>query len=63
MVMIDWNGDLEFGIEVIDNQHRRIVDYINDLTVAIGDDDQSLVKQVLANLESSTRTISFLKKS
>jgi hemerythrin len=31
MAYIDWNGSLDTGIDVIDNQHRRIVDYINKL--------------------------------
>lgn len=28
---IAWTPDLDTGIDVIDQQHRRIVDYINDL--------------------------------
>jgi hemerythrin len=31
MAHIYWNKGLDTGIEVIDNQHRRIVDYINQL--------------------------------
>jgi hemerythrin len=31
---IDWTPDLDTGIGVIDDQHRRIVDFINDLEVA-----------------------------
>lgn len=31
MAHLAWTSELEIGIEVIDNQHRRIVDYINDL--------------------------------
>lgn len=30
-----WSSDLKTGIDVIDNQHKRIVDYINELEVAI----------------------------
>ncbi len=31
MAHLKWTSDLNTGIEVIDNQHRRIVDYINAL--------------------------------
>jgi hemerythrin len=31
MAHLEWNSSLDTGIEVIDNQHRRIVDYINTL--------------------------------
>jgi hemerythrin len=32
---LQWTPDLEIGISVIDNQHKRIVDYINELNNAI----------------------------
>jgi hemerythrin len=31
MALIEWTEDLNTGIQVIDNQHQRIVDYINKL--------------------------------
>ena len=31
MGTLTWSKDLDTGIDVIDNQHRRIVDYINQL--------------------------------
>ncbi|MBK9161439.1 MAG: bacteriohemerythrin [Nitrosomonadales bacterium] len=31
MGKLEWSADLDTGIEVIDKQHRRIVDYINEL--------------------------------
>jgi hemerythrin len=31
MAYIEWNDSLDTGIEVIDNQHKRIVGYINKL--------------------------------
>lgn len=31
MAHLDWNSDLETGIQVIDKQHQRIIDYINKL--------------------------------
>ena len=35
MAYMNWTTDLELGIEVIDAQHKRIVDYINALDGAI----------------------------
>jgi len=32
---IEWTNDLNTGIDVIDSQHKRIVDYINELERAI----------------------------
>jgi hemerythrin len=31
MAFMQWTPDLEMGIPVIDNQHKRIIDYINEL--------------------------------
>ena len=31
MAYLDWKDELNTGIRVIDGQHRRIVDYINQL--------------------------------
>ena len=31
MTQLNWTSDLETGIQVIDKQHQRIVDYINKL--------------------------------
>jgi hemerythrin len=31
MALIEWTEDLNTGIQVIDNQHQRIVEYINKL--------------------------------
>jgi len=31
MAHLDWTSDLETGIQVIDKQHQRIIDYINKL--------------------------------
>ena len=45
-----WTSDLETGIDVIDNQHMRIVDYINRLEEAINQLDKRSVAQVLDEL-------------
>lgn len=35
-----WDASLSVGLDVIDNQHRRIVEYINELNAAIHDHDR-----------------------
>jgi hemerythrin len=49
-----WDDAYNTGIEVIDIQHRRIVDYINDLHHAISSDNKEGVEEVLGNLISYT---------
>jgi len=49
-----WTSDLDTGIEVIDNQHKRIVDYINQLGVAIQQRNQLSVGLVLDDLVDYT---------
>ena len=51
---ITWTEDLDTGIEVIDRQHRRIVDYINDLELANTKHDREAVGRVLDDLVDYT---------
>jgi hemerythrin len=44
---IIWSADLNTGIDVIDQQHRRIVDFINDLEAAQVLGDQKKIQQVI----------------
>jgi hemerythrin len=44
---IVWVPDLNTGIDVIDQQHRRIVDFINDLETAQALSEQEQIKQVI----------------
>ena len=44
---ITWTNDLNTGIDVIDHQHRRIVDFINDLEAAQVIKDQEKIRQVI----------------
>jgi len=44
---ITWTADMNTGIEVIDIQHMRIVDYINALEVANRKQDRGLIGKVL----------------
>jgi hemerythrin len=47
---IVWVADLNTGIDVIDEQHKRIVDYINQLEVAIAKGSRDVVGKVLEEL-------------
>lgn len=54
MAHIDWTPDLDTQIEVIDRQHRRIVDYINALDDAVEAGDRTQVARVLEQLVDYT---------
>jgi hemerythrin len=54
MPQITWTADLEIGIGVIDGQHRRIVDYINELDAVDGGDGHATVARVLHDLVDYT---------
>jgi hemerythrin len=43
---IVWTKDLNTGIEVIDRQHRQIVDFINNLKVARKSNNRDQIKKV-----------------
>jgi hemerythrin len=51
---IQWTGDLDTGIDVIDRQHVRIVDYINDLEKANRKGDRQGIQAVLDSLVDYT---------
>ncbi|PVZ68796.1 bacteriohemerythrin [Pelagibaculum spongiae] len=51
---IKWTEDWEIGIQVIDNQHKRIVDYINELEVCQTADDKAGVSKILTELTDYT---------
>lgn len=51
---IHWTQDLNTGIDVLDNQHKRIVDYINQLGSAIKLRDRGAVGAVLNELVDYT---------
>ena len=51
-----WDASLSVGIDVIDAQHRRIIDYLNELEVAKESADRDTVSEVLAGLIDYTRT-------
>ncbi len=49
---ITWDSAYDTGIEVIDTQHRQIVDYINQLHKAISTDDKNSIDRVFDSLIS-----------
>jgi hemerythrin len=54
MAHIQWTNDLNTGIEVIDSQHHRIVDYINNLDDISSSNDRDQVEKVLGELVDYT---------
>lgn len=50
MSYLHWSNDLNTGIEVIDKQHRRLIEYLNELNTAIAEGNQKGVKHVLDEL-------------
>lgn len=54
MAYLHWSNDLNTGIEVIDNQHKRIVDYINELDSASETGNAAAVNHVLGQLVDYT---------
>ena len=56
MAYMQWTEDLETGIHVIDEQHKRIVNYINELDHASQSGSAAEVQQVLEGLLDYTVT-------
>jgi len=56
MAYLHWSSDLDTGIDVIDKQHRRIVDYLNELNTANESGDFKVTKHVLDELVDYTLT-------
>lgn len=49
MALLVWQAELDTGIEIIDQQHHRIVDLINQLAEATTRDDQAAVLEELVD--------------
>jgi len=54
MPHIEWTDDLNTNISVIDSQHRRIVDFINQLYDAQKDNNKALADEVISDLVDYT---------
>ncbi len=44
-----WASEYNTGIDVIDEQHKRILDYINEIDDVKDDEDRRRIKDVLDN--------------
>jgi len=56
MAYWNWDSSLSVGIDIIDNQHQRIITYLNELSIAQTDKNQKRVTQVLVGLVDYTMT-------
>lgn len=56
MAYLHWSSDLDTGIDVIDKQHQRIVDYLNELNEANDTGDTNVTNRVLKQLVDYTLT-------
>lgn len=56
MAYFEWEPGLNTGIETIDNQHRKIVDYINELHDAIAEKNNEQTGIILEELIDYTVT-------
>ena len=56
MEIIQWRPTLETGIDVIDQQHKRIVDYINALRIAQGKGDRGAVAKTIDDVIGYTQS-------
>jgi hemerythrin len=54
VVFLEWESDLDTGIEVIDGQHKRIVEMINDLHAAQLQMDKGAVARVIEEVVDYT---------
>lgn len=54
MAYFEWQDSFNIGVDLIDNQHMRIADYINQLDDAIKLSDMAAVYQILKQLKDYT---------
>ena len=53
---MEWNQTYNIGIDVIDNQHRQILDYINALEQVKNTGQRDKIKEVLEDLIDYTQS-------
>ena len=56
MAFLEWTRALEFGIPVIDDQHKRIVEFINELDDAVRTGNEAETQHVMEGLLNYTVT-------
>ncbi|WP_028578834.1 bacteriohemerythrin [Desulfogranum japonicum] len=54
MELICWNPAFDTGLDEIDNQHKQLIQYLNDLTQAMDDQDTLAVKGVITGIVDYT---------
>ena len=54
MAHIEWTPELNLGIAEIDDQHRRIVDYLNELYQAQLRQDRNMLKEIIDDVMDYT---------
>lgn len=54
MEQLTWQDTFNTGIDVIDDQHRQLLDYLNKLGLARQSKDLSLIKSVIEDLSEYT---------
>jgi hemerythrin len=54
MAYWNWDPSYEIGISVIDNQHKRIIEYINELHEALVNKNNAAIATVLISLTDYT---------
>jgi hemerythrin len=50
----EWNASYELGIRVVDNQHKRIIEYINELHSVLKLNDREKVLSVIIGIADYT---------
>lgn len=55
-MIMKWVPEYNTGIDVIDDQHRRILDYINEIDAIDVNTDRERVKQILENIIDYTQS-------
>jgi hemerythrin len=54
MSQLVWSNDLNTGVEVIDGQHKRIVEFINQLGLAAKSEDQAAIGEIIEGMVDYT---------
>ena len=53
---MEWTPEYNTGIEVIDDQHKRILDYINEIDTIQAGTNRARVKEILDNIIDYTQS-------
>ena len=56
MAYWEWSEELSVGIEEIDRQHKRIIEYINQLDLAIQDRNVAKIQDIMVGVTQYTLT-------